>query len=155
MDARIIAVPLFCAMLCSPSSNMPAHAQAGSTGGTVGNVNKSLSGEEKKQSDEDTIRHQKHNKQLSPNKSPLRSADAPKGAPRIYTNPTIQGKRVDRCLTYGVNCDEPAATAWCRSKGFSRATSWALEVVSPTYIQESGQTCDGFVCRGFTQIVCQ
>jgi hypothetical protein len=45
MTVRFITIPISFALLCSLALNNPANAQAGSTGGTLGKTEKSISGE--------------------------------------------------------------------------------------------------------------
>jgi hypothetical protein len=110
----------------------------GSTGGTLGKTDQSISGGVK-----------------VPDKAPT-----PKGIPgnkaTAFTNPTIKGIPVDRCWHFGTECDEPAATAWCRSKGFKRATNWKWEYRQNTIGQSDGRQCPiPGTCGGFVQIVCE
>lgn len=73
----------------------------------------------------------------------------------VFLLPTIDGVRVDRCLYFARDCDEPAATAFCRSQGHGRALAWGWEYVTPTHVQGDGRTCrsDGG-CGGFSTITC-
>ena len=76
--------------------------------------------------------------------------------PQVFENPTLQGMRIDRCLTWATNCDEPAASVFCRYQGYSRAVDWQWEYASPTLVQGDGQICDvANACGAFTQISCQ
>lgn len=73
-----------------------------------------------------------------------------------FSPPMINGMRVDRCLYWAQQCDEPAASAFCRSQGWSRASNWAWEYTMPTRVQGSGQVCSiPGGCGGFTFITCQ
>jgi hypothetical protein len=122
-----------------------AFAQSGSTGGTLGNRDKSISGSE---SQPDKITKKAHRAS--------RSESEHKSAPKIFDNPTINGIRIDHCLHFASDCDEPAATAWCRSKGRTNATSWRVEPVGKTIIQSDSQTCSSpLPCGAFAQIVCE
>jgi hypothetical protein len=130
---------------CGPARTM--WAQSGSTGGTIGKQGKSVSGGES----------EPERRPKAATGQPQRRAPEATARPtpsRVFDNPTIAGKRVDRCLQYGFGCDQPAANIWCRSKGFTSATNWKTESVSPTYIQGDGQTCS-FLCGGFSQITCE
>ncbi len=75
--------------------------------------------------------------------------------PQVFYNPTLQGMRIDRCLTWATNCDEPAASVFCRYRGYSHAIHWAWEYTSPTIVQGDGQVCNANVCGAFTEITCQ
>jgi hypothetical protein len=46
MNGQIIAILFLSVLVCSLGLNVPAHSQAGSTGGTIGKSNKSVSGGE-------------------------------------------------------------------------------------------------------------
>lgn len=73
-----------------------------------------------------------------------------------YIRPTVQtGQRLDGCLHWGRECGEPAASAWCRTQGFSRATQWTIEQsVPPTLILGDGTVCNEPFCGGFASITC-
>jgi hypothetical protein len=122
-------------------------AQAGSTGGSIAKRGKSASGSEAEPKPRRSKRKSK----------PRESGGTPKSASRTFINPTIDGIRVDRCLTWGTNCGEPAASAFCRKKGFARATDWKWQGTSKTIIPSSGKICVAslFPCGGFTRIVCE
>jgi hypothetical protein len=131
--ARAGTVLLMAAVLAGP-----AFAQAGSTGGTLGKTDQSLSGG-------------------SPKRAPAEKAAAPAVArQKIFVNPTIKGIPVDRCWHFGMECDEPAASAWCRSKGLKRATDWQWQYSNNTIGQSDGRQCPmPGQCGGFTKIVCE
>jgi hypothetical protein len=70
-----------------------------------------------------------------------------------FRNPMLRGYRVDHCLTWGRDCDRPAADRFCRDSGFARAESWRVEPVKPTLVLGDGNICaDG--CVGFASIQC-
>jgi hypothetical protein len=120
-----------------------AFAQAGSTGGTLGNTDKSISGdrEEPRRSE----KHEEHHPRLQAVQTQ-----------KTFVNPTINGIRVDRCWHFATECDEPAATAWCRSKGLTHAVQWKWEYLSNTIGQSDGRTCPiSGACGGFSLIVCE
>ena len=74
---------------------------------------------------------------------------------QTFSNPMIQGYRLDWCLKWGEQCGEPAATAWCRTQGFERATEWNIaQNVPPTYILGDRQVCNQGYCGGFSRITC-
>lgn len=76
-------------------------------------------------------------------------------ATQTFYNPMINGMRVDRCLTWATNCDEPAASVFCRGRSYSRAIAWQWEYTSPTLVQGDGQICNiPGGCGGFSQITC-
>jgi hypothetical protein len=117
-----------------------ALAQAGSTGGTLGKQDQSLSGDQAKQP--------------SP-RQPARKNIQKSGA-RTFNNPKINGIPVDNCLSYAADCGEPSATAWCRSKGLRRAVTWDMAHMPQTYVQSGGIICGVLgPCGGFTRIVCE
>ncbi len=72
----------------------------------------------------------------------------------IFQNPTHQGYRIDRCLTWGQDCDKPAADRFCRDKGFTGASSWQWEHVKPTLVLGDGKVCDADFCGAFSRIEC-
>jgi hypothetical protein len=122
-----------------------ASSQAGSQGGTLGQTNKSLSG----QRQDEPHTQPKKSPRPKPSVTPKSSV-----ASKVFHNPSIGGVRLDICLHFGTECNEPAASAWCRSHGFTRASAWNIEPVSPTVLPD-GQTCAAGFCRGFTTILCE
>jgi hypothetical protein len=72
-----------------------------------------------------------------------------------FTYPMINGMHVDHCLTWAAQCDEPAASAFCRTQGLSHATAWHWVYGARTIVQGTGQICpDPQACGGFDSIVC-
>jgi hypothetical protein len=75
-----------------------------------------------------------------------------------YFKPRIEGLRVDRCLTWAKDCDEPAAYSWCLEKGYTKAVYWEIEgnigQSQPTKMLKSKQICDKPNCDAFKTIVC-
>lgn len=75
-----------------------------------------------------------------------------------FIEPRIEGLRVDRCLSWAKDCDEPAAYNWCLGKGFAKAIYWELEhnvgSREPTKMLSSKQICNKSVCDAFKTIVC-
>ncbi|UCH96285.1 MAG: hypothetical protein JSV88_05365 [Candidatus Aminicenantes bacterium] len=87
----------------------------------------------------------------------------PEGAwigPGLYSfkDPMYQGYRLDFCLEWGSKCGEPAASAWCKMKGYDRANNWKkatnIGSISPTKVFQTGQICNQASCDGFSFIVC-
>jgi len=123
------------------SASESSFAQAGSTGGTLGKTDKSLSGER-----EDQTR---------PQPTPRTTTRTKPIGPKTFQNPTIRGVGVDWCMTSTASgCGETAATTWCRSQGLTHATSFKWAVASPVYRQGDRDICSGF-CGGFTEIICE
>jgi hypothetical protein len=80
---------------------------------------------------------------------------APPRARMRFDNPTWQGRRLDRCLSYAQNCDEPAATEFCRRNQYQKAIEWKWGP-SPHTRTLFGQNCDTPTnCGGFIYIVCE
>ncbi len=77
---------------------------------------------------------------------------------QIFCDPAIQGYRLDWCLHWADQCGEPAATTWCRTKGYERATQWneAVDIgsSSATYVIGDARVCDLQFCDGFSMIEC-
>ena len=146
MDKRIIAI-LFSSAMLSFSVLYVAHCQAESAGGVIGKRDKSIGGGE-------DLRGPAPKKNSGGPAVPARTHRS-----NTFDNPTINGIRVDRCMKWGpIDCGQPAADHWCRSKGFSRATSWTGETVHPTIFQgrdSEVKVCDFFFCGAFSQIVCE
>jgi|SRR5580704_8593968 hypothetical protein len=146
-----VAIMLTAAALSVPFAPN-AFAQAGSTGGTLGNTDKSISGERQEPSSQGSARRHKAIK-------PAPRADAPAkptGGPKTFRDPRINGARVDWCMTpeLGPGCGQSAANAWCTSKGFSRATSFNWIVQSAAFRQGDHTLCNGY-CGAFTDVTCE
>ncbi|HEY9537878.1 MAG TPA: hypothetical protein VIS03_09825, partial [Kiloniellaceae bacterium] len=72
--------------------------------------------------------------------------------------PVHQVYRPNYCLDDEQGCGEPAATAWCKARGFNSAVRWTQEdnigALYPTVFIGSGNLCDKFLCDGFEEITC-
>jgi hypothetical protein len=81
------------------------------------------------------------------------------GTPGRFTNPSVDGRRLDLCLHWGVECGAPAADAFCKSKGYSSASSFEIAydigAGSPTLVLGDGRVCSEAACDGFSVIDCQ
>lgn len=77
---------------------------------------------------------------------------------RRFVAPKIAGTRLDWCREWGTNCGEPAATAFCRQRGFNRSVSHVMArdigASTPTRVISSGQICNQAFCDGFAEVVC-
>jgi hypothetical protein len=129
-----------------------AQVQPGSTGGTIGKQNKSVSGEDQSpppaQRAKRPVRASDRNKKISTDNDGI-------GGQKVYANPTLNGTRIDWCSSEGLRgCGKPAADAWCRSKGLAHSKSFAWEYHSPVIRIASRTKCDGF-CGAFTEVVCE
>ena len=106
---RHLTLRVIAAICIGTALAMPFPASVFSQGGSVEAVrskdaDKSLSGD----------------RQVQAPARPKRSAPPKTPATRLFHDPEINGVRLDRCLQFGSQCDEPAATAWCKSHGLSR-----------------------------------
>ncbi len=73
-----------------------------------------------------------------------------------FLKPKYKGKRLDWCRTWGAECGEAAADAFCEYKGFDGATDFEEAVdIGNTKIISSGQVCADGTCDGFKKISCQ
>lgn len=76
----------------------------------------------------------------------------------VFTNPRIDGKRLDWCKSWGKECGKNAANSFCRRHGFKRATKFGIAenigARDPTRVIVGGQICNKDFCDGFSQIVC-
>jgi hypothetical protein len=156
---RVLAVAVTAAL--SMLFPVTVLAQAGSTGGTIGKTDKSVSGENTAGSPGFVVDNPKHRRRSMEEAKRRRSGEStrPEGKQKVFVNPTIDGLPVDRCLTYAADCNEPAATAWCRRKGISRATDWKYENKTRIGQVVGASTGDRrdckFGCDGFTQVICK
>lgn len=66
------------------------------------------------------------------------------------------GYGVDRCLASGASCGSAVATAYCKSRDFTRAASFhkvdAEEITGA--VPSAGQACHGSSCDDFIAIEC-
>ena len=132
------------------STSISVFAQAGSTGGTLGNTDKSASGGREEASQGSGHQH----KTIKPAARAGVPAK-PAGGPKTFQDPRIGGAHVNWCMTAQLGgCGQPAANAWCESKGFSHATSFHWVVQSPAITQGDHERCDGF-CGAFTYVTCE
>ena len=76
---------------------------------------------------------------------------------REFSRPRIDGMRLDWCLTWAQNCGRPAASAFCRRRGYDYAEDFAKESgvgdYEPTRLI-TGATCGESFCTGFAYITC-
>jgi hypothetical protein len=76
-----------------------------------------------------------------------------------FQAPMHGDRRLDACLQLAQNCGEPAATAWCKTKGFSRATDYPQENVGiarvATRLIGTNQVCEENFCASFVYITCE
>gem|GEM_PF-4669469 len=49
------------------------------------------------------------------------------GRGELFNAPRMRGYRLDWCKHFGRECGAPAATLFCREKGYERAVRWAIE----------------------------
>nr|WP_316642334.1 hypothetical protein [uncultured Roseateles sp.] len=100
---------------------------------------------------------------LNPNKGTV-GATKPSESTPDKTTMTFQGPmhgdlRLDACQQWAQNCGEPAATAWCKTKGFVRATDYPQENVgaagAATRLIGTNQVCKEKFCASFVYITCE
>lgn len=64
--------------------------------------------------------------------------------------------RVDWCLRWANDCGKPAADAFCRSRGFAEAKSFADELTGgPTWVMHDEQICAMKDCRALKSVRCE
>lgn len=74
---------------------------------------------------------------------------------RNFNWPRYKGYLVDHCLTWGSNCDWPAAHRFCQLMGFQRATKWRWNYRHPTLVLGTGQICNiARGCGAFSMVTC-
>ena len=85
--------------------------------------------------------------------------DITKKPTTAFQQPMLGDSRLDACILWGQECGEPAATAWCKTKGMSRAIESPVEVVGDrgiaTRLIGTNQICREKFCSSFTYIVCE
>jgi hypothetical protein len=137
-------------LVCANASS--ALAQAGSIGGTIGKQDKSISGGTET-NDPDSKPSRKMNRE--PDGPGSKRPRNESGGPRTFYNPTLRGVGVDWCMSANMGgCGQVAASTWCRTKGFSKATDFKWGAMSPVYRQGDNDICNG-ICGGFTQVTCE
>ncbi len=80
---------------------------------------------------------------------------------KTFTNPMIEGRRLDWCLHWGKECGKPAANAWCQRK-MGKADGYVIKwqiapdigASSPTYVLGDRKVCNKPFCDGFKSITC-
>jgi len=77
---------------------------------------------------------------------------------QTFDAPMLDGMRLDVCVVWAARCGEEAASAWCQTQGFSRATVYTTENVGSqgvvTRLVGSRQVCAGTFCSGFARVTC-
>lgn len=81
------------------------------------------------------------------------AAASASGSEWTLTNPTLKGERIDRCLNYARDCDEPAALAICQRLGFGKVTKWNWAYVPATVTLGDRMACTA-TCGAFTTVSC-
>jgi len=81
-------------------------------------------------------------------------------AVRTFKFPLLQGYRLSACLYGRDDCGEPAASEWCKARGFAGgATAFEIDEnigsLFPTLALGDLQLCASFICDGFKEITCQ
>lgn len=75
-----------------------------------------------------------------------------------FKEPRVEGLRMDRCLSWGSECNEPAAYSWCLEKGYTKAIYWEIQdnigKTQPTKMLKSKAICNKSQCDAFKTIVC-
>jgi hypothetical protein len=141
----LTVIALFCATLVSVTTCGLVLAQSGSTGGTLGKTDKSMSGEREDQASP-PIR--------SKPRSKTTAMPANKGT-HTFQNPMSHGMATDLCQTAAATgCGEPSATMWCQRSGYARATSYNYTISAPAWRQGEGTRCTG-PCGVLTQVTCE
>jgi hypothetical protein len=67
------------------------------------------------------------------------------------------GYGVDRCLASGASCGNAVATAYCKSRDFTRAASFHkvdADEITGAVSSSGGQACRGTSCDAFIAIEC-
>lgn len=79
--------------------------------------------------------------------------------PHTFGNPTLNGRRVDICLHWGVDCGKPAADAFCRARNYSASVGHTVAAdigsQTPTLVIGDNRLCSEATCDGFASISCQ
>ena len=82
------------------------------------------------------------------------SAPLHAGEVRIH-DPKVDGYALDYCRDWAKNCGQPAADAYCKSRGYQKALSYKKgDNTPPTRVISSGQVCDSPHCDRMTNVTC-
>jgi hypothetical protein len=77
---------------------------------------------------------------------------------QTFKDPMVGSLPLDGCLYFARECGEPAASAWCASKGLGKATTFTgFRTVPQTQVLGDGAVCragPGTACGTFTSITC-
>ena len=72
-----------------------------------------------------------------------------------YNNPQYKGYALDYCKKWGAECGRPAADAYCRDKGYQKATRFRVKKdAPPTRVISSGRVCTGASCDRIAWVAC-
>ncbi|MCE2948707.1 MAG: hypothetical protein ACK515_24540 [bacterium] len=76
-----------------------------------------------------------------------------------FADPMQGDLRLDACLKWGELCGEPAASAWCRARGLSKALEFPIVNVGErgiaTRLIGTDQVCRQVFCASFSVITCE
>ena len=71
-------------------------------------------------------------------------------------DPEVDRYHLDHCREWGVNCGLPAATAFCLSRGYSKALDFeVVEKNQKTRVINGGQVCDEEKCNRISKVICE
>ena len=71
-------------------------------------------------------------------------------------NPKIDGIALDYCRSWAKDCGKPAATAYCKTRGYSKAVKFGVvKNKPPTRVIYGGKTCKNPECDRIGWLVCE
>jgi arginine exporter protein ArgO len=77
---------------------------------------------------------------------------------KTFATPMYEGMRLDACVEWAKRCGEEAATTWCKTQGYLRATTYPTENVGErgvsTKLIGTREVCKEKYCTSFTEITC-
>jgi len=86
--------------------------------------------------------------------APQYPQDSASGRDGFFSVPMIGRNRVDRCLHWGMQCDQPAADQFCRQQGFARAASFNTRLARPTLVMGENEICNRADCAALENVRC-
>ncbi|MCW5773506.1 MAG: hypothetical protein KIT16_17825 [Rhodospirillaceae bacterium] len=73
----------------------------------------------------------------------------------VVGDPRVDGVPLDWCRAWGQGCGWPSAHAFCRDRGYERATHYEIYNPGRTFLMRSDNLCTGPTCTAFRSVTCK